>query len=97
MQLKPTIRKQPADSVPYGMDISRDGRWVHVAYDGDRRVAVAATAKEARERYHRARVGSAYGNPPTPLPSDLEGGTDRPHKLAPGEPLGPSRGRGAKS
>jgi hypothetical protein len=47
MEPNPTIRKQLADSVPYGKDIAR-GPWVYVAYDGDRRVAVAATAREAR-------------------------------------------------
>jgi hypothetical protein len=54
MQLKPTIRKQPADSVPYGPDITRRGGYVYCAYDGERLIAVAATAPEARRNYRRA-------------------------------------------
>jgi hypothetical protein len=53
MQLKPTIRKQPADSVPYGPDISRRGGYVYCAYDGERLIAVAATAPEARRKYRK--------------------------------------------
>lgn len=82
MQLKPTIRKQPADSVPYGTDIAQHGRWVYVAYDGARRVCVGATAKEARKQYYRVRLGSAYGNPPTQLPLELEGRRDSPRRLS---------------
>lgn len=78
MRLKPTIRKQPADSVPYGQDIARHGGCVYVAYDGDRRIAVAATSKEARELYKRARMRGAYGNPPAELPSWVDGRRDKP-------------------
>jgi hypothetical protein len=45
------IRKVPADSVPYGESISRNGRTVWVAYDGDRLVCIGATAGEARSKY----------------------------------------------
>ena len=54
MQMKPTIRKQPAESVPYGPDISRRGGYVYCAYDGERLIAVAATAPEARRKYRKA-------------------------------------------
>ncbi len=82
MQIKPRIVKQPADSVPYGTDIARHGPWVYVAYDeNDRRIAVGATVREARELYRRAWSGS-YGRPPTQLPSELEGRKDKPQKLS---------------
>jgi hypothetical protein len=48
---KPTIRKVPADGVPYGESISRNGRTVWAGYDGERLVCVAATAPEARRKY----------------------------------------------
>ncbi len=51
---KPTIRKVPADSVPYGENISRNGRTVWAAYDGETLVVVAATAGEARTKYREA-------------------------------------------
>ena len=47
----PTIRKVPADSVPYGESISPNGRTVWVALDGERLVCFAATATEARRTY----------------------------------------------
>ena len=47
----PTVRKVPADSVPYGDSISRNGVFVWAAYEGERLVCVAATADEARRRY----------------------------------------------
>jgi hypothetical protein len=55
----PTIRKIPADSVPYGESISANGRAVWAAYDGETLVAVAASAGEARRKYGeiRAREG----------------------------------------
>lgn len=71
MQHTPTIRKQPADRVPYGSDISTHGGYVWCAYDGERLVCMGATAKEARELYWRARTG-AYGRSPVRLPSELE-------------------------
>jgi hypothetical protein len=84
MQLKPTIRKQRPDTVPYGENIAR-GPWVYAAYDGERRVCVAATATEAREAYHRVRLGDAYGRPPAPLRSELEGRRDRAQHLKPSD------------
>lgn len=51
MQLQPTIRKLPVDSVTYGKDISLNGRWVWGAYDGERLVVVGATVKEAKRKY----------------------------------------------
>ncbi|MGB7554471.1 MAG: hypothetical protein WBM04_08855 [Candidatus Korobacteraceae bacterium] len=47
----PTIRKVPANSVPYGESISRNGRTVWIAMDGERLVCIAATAVEARRKY----------------------------------------------
>jgi hypothetical protein len=58
----PTIRKQPADSVPYGPDISTTGKWVYVAYDGDVLVAVAATVREARRKYRDAQARLYHRN-----------------------------------
>lgn len=53
------IRKVPADSVPYGDSISRNGVFVWAAYDGERLVAVAATADEARAKYRTyKRIGA---------------------------------------
>jgi hypothetical protein len=54
MQLKPTIRKQPEDSVLFGPEISRRGGYVYCAYDGERLIAVAATSPEARRKYRDA-------------------------------------------
>jgi len=51
----PTIRKVPADSVPYGESISRNGRTVWAAFDdAEVLVAVAATAPEVRAKYREA-------------------------------------------
>jgi hypothetical protein len=47
----PVVRKVPADSVPYGESISRNGRTVYAAYDGETLIAVAATADEVRAKY----------------------------------------------
>jgi hypothetical protein len=55
----PTIRKVPADSVPYGESISRNGRTVWSASDGERLVCVAATAEEARRKYREMLVWEA--------------------------------------
>lgn len=83
--MKPTIRKRPADSVPYGTDISRRGGYVYCAYDGEQLIAVAATAKEARSKYARARAGKLR----THASHDVNAGRqDKPHPLEPGEPLG---------
>jgi hypothetical protein len=51
----PTIRKIPADAVPYGSDISRNGRTLWAAYDpGGTLVAVAASSAEVRRKYREA-------------------------------------------
>lgn len=47
------VHKVPADSVPYGESISRNGRTVWAAYDGETLVAVGATVPEARRKYRR--------------------------------------------
>lgn len=46
-----SVRKVPADSVPYGDSISRNGDTVWTAYDGETLIAVAATADEVRDKY----------------------------------------------
>ena len=46
-----SVRKVPADSVPYGESISRNGRTVWAAYHNDVFVCAAATADEARGKY----------------------------------------------
>lgn len=53
MQLKPTIRKIPADSVLYGDVICTRGNYVRGAFDGDLLVAVGATVGEAKRGYRR--------------------------------------------
>jgi YD repeat-containing protein len=55
----PTVRKVPADSVPFGDYISINGETVWVAYDArGTRIAVAATAEEVRRKYReRKRIG----------------------------------------
>src|ERR1700722_17592674 len=89
MQMKPSIRKQPADSVPFGIDICTRGKHVWCAYSGETLVCVAATKKEALRKYQRARSG-----PLRPWVSHEvnEGRQDRPHPLEPGEPIGPESG-----
>jgi hypothetical protein len=74
------LRKVPADSVPYGDAICTRGHSVWAVYDGDRLVCVAATANEAREKYRRLQLGSAYGRPPEPMPDWLDGRPDRPRR-----------------
>jgi hypothetical protein len=44
-------RKVPADSVPFGESISRNGETVWAAYDGETLVAVAATADDVLTKY----------------------------------------------
>lgn len=61
MQPNPTIRKRPADSVPYGENICTRGKHVYCAYDGDRLVATAATAGEARRKYRKALTDYYHG------------------------------------
>jgi hypothetical protein len=53
MKGTPKIVKEPAANHRYGLDIAR-GPYVYVAYDGDKLVAVAATAGEARRLYAKA-------------------------------------------
>jgi hypothetical protein len=52
-QFKPELRKQPADSVPYGSQIATRGNSVWCAYtpDGGELVCVDATADAARRKY----------------------------------------------
>lgn len=70
MQWKPKIVKEPAAHHRYGKDISRRGGYVYAAYSDDTLVAIGATVKEARQKYHKARdtargvVRSADGLPP---------------------------------
>ena len=66
MQIHPIIRKQPADSVPYGESISTRGGYVYFAYDGDRLVATAATAGEARRRYRKELTDYYHGRKVSP-------------------------------
>lgn len=83
MQHKPTVKKVPADSVPYGTDICTRGNSVWAAYSGEELIAVGATAKEARAKYTRAMLGKLR-----PSYVMTEGRRDRPHTVEPGEPLG---------
>jgi hypothetical protein len=50
----PTVRKVPVNTVPYGDSIARNGKTMWAAFDGDRLVAVGATAGEARSKYREA-------------------------------------------
>jgi len=45
------VRKVPAESVPYGDSISRNGRTVWAGFDGERVVCAAATADECRVKW----------------------------------------------
>jgi hypothetical protein len=49
------VRKVPADSVPHGDAVSRNGRTVWAAYDSETLIAVGATANEARGKYREVR------------------------------------------
>jgi hypothetical protein len=46
-----SVRKVPADSVPFGESISRNGRTVYAAYHDGQFIAAAATADEARRAW----------------------------------------------
>jgi hypothetical protein len=46
-----SIRKVPADSVPYGESISRNGRTVWAAFHAGEFVCCGATHDEARDQY----------------------------------------------
>ena len=74
------MRKEPMENVPYGSSISTRGGYVWCAYDPDGRlIAVAATAKEARNKYRRSRLTEegVYGHAPMVYPSELEGRKDK--------------------
>jgi hypothetical protein len=52
----PTVRKVPADSVPFGDSISINGKTVWAAYDArGTLIAIAATASEVRRKYRELR------------------------------------------
>jgi hypothetical protein len=46
-----SLRKVPADSVPFGESISRNGRTVWAAYHNGELVALGVTRDEARAKY----------------------------------------------
>jgi hypothetical protein len=46
-----SLRKVPADSVPYGESISRNGHTVWAGFHGDQFVCCGATHDEARAKY----------------------------------------------
>ena len=74
MQMTPIIKKVDATSVPYGPDVSRNGKFVWAAFDNDRLVCIAATAPEARRRYRKAWVenlNSPKGGQPKMLPDKV--------------------------
>ena len=48
-----SLRKVPADGVPYGVNVSSNGRTVWAAYHNGELVAVAATRDEARAKYRQ--------------------------------------------
>ena len=54
MEPKPTVRKLPADSVPYGPEISRRGGYVYGGFDGEQLIVIAATTPEVRRLYNKA-------------------------------------------
>lgn len=57
---KPVVRKVPADSVPFGTDIThRHHVWCAYTPDGVTLIAVAATAGEARRKYYQAQRARA--------------------------------------
>lgn len=45
------FRKVPADSVPYGESISRNGQTVWVAMVGEHVVCIGATSEEVKRKY----------------------------------------------
>jgi hypothetical protein len=46
-----SIRKVPADGVPYGESISTNGRTVWAAYHNDKLIAVGVTHDDVRGKY----------------------------------------------
>jgi hypothetical protein len=86
MEYIPTLKKVPADSVPYGEQITRRGGHVWAAYSGEQLVAVGATAKEARAKYTRVRRRIGESDRPN---YEMTGARrDKPHTPEPGEQLG---------
>jgi hypothetical protein len=84
MEYTPTLKKVPAESVPYGDIICTCGTSVWAAYSGNTLVAVGATKKEAQQKYQRTRLGKPGPHPyRTP-----DAHPNKPHKLRPGEALG---------
>lgn len=60
----PTVRKISADSVPFGSDISRNGRWLWAAFDdGGELVAVAATSADVRRKFCLLQRAKRTGGP----------------------------------
>jgi len=59
MENMPILKKVPADSVPYGFEISRYGKYVWAAYSGDRLVCLGPTKNEAAQRYRLIRLKQA--------------------------------------
>jgi hypothetical protein len=50
------VRKIAAESVPFGLDVSRNGKHVFAVYDGDKLICLGATADEARGKARRLLV-----------------------------------------
>jgi hypothetical protein len=50
------VLKVPADSVPFGESVSRNGRTVWAVYEAGELRCLGATAKEARHSYYGARA-----------------------------------------
>jgi hypothetical protein len=83
----PTCKKVRADSVPFGTDVCTRGEHVWAAYIGETLVCIAATKKEVLRKYQRVRQGLLR---PT---HDMNAShRNRPHPLAPGEPIGVESG-----
>jgi len=73
VQIRPTIRKVSADSVLYGDAICTRGDHVWAAYDGEKLIAVGATADEARRNYRRAWAADLAGRDRAGRPSGGRG------------------------
>jgi hypothetical protein len=54
-----SIRKVPADSVPYGVSISRNGRTAWAAYHDSVLIGVGATRDAARSKYRDWRIAES--------------------------------------
>jgi hypothetical protein len=57
-----SIVNVPADSVPFGTDVSRNGRDVWAVYEAGQLLCLAPTAKEARRKAYgaKARLDAAH-------------------------------------